>query len=67
MATQTDPANKEKYLLREKELREEQRKLRFNHALGQLDDTSKLRKNRKELARVLTTLSTINKMENKKA
>lgn len=49
----------EKYIAQEKELREQLRKLRFDNALGQLDDTSKIKKARRELARVLTYLKQI--------
>lgn len=37
-------------------LREEIAKLRFEHSLGKLKDTSQLKKKRRELARVLTEI-----------
>ena len=49
----------EKYIAQENELREQLRKMRFDNALGQLDDTSKIKKTRRELARVLTYLKQI--------
>lgn len=39
------------------ENKKELRKLRFDNALGQLSDTSKIKKKRKEIARVLTEMN----------
>lgn len=39
---------------KEKEFREEEFKLRFRHATGQLEKTDRLRKLRKDIARVKT-------------
>ena len=47
------------YVNKLNELRENFRKLRFELKLGQLDDTSKLKKTRKEIARVQTQISAI--------
>ncbi|HBE03488.1 MAG: 50S ribosomal protein L29 [Spirochaetes bacterium GWF1_41_5] len=52
--TNLEPA---RLLEREKEIRGEWRKLRFDKTLSKLQDTSKLKKCRKELARVLTQLT----------
>ncbi len=41
---------------KEKEFREEEFRLRFKHATGQLDKTDRLLKLRKEIARVKTIL-----------
>jgi large subunit ribosomal protein L29 len=41
---------------KEKEFREEEFKLRFRHATGQLEKTDRLRKVRKEIARVKTII-----------
>ena len=38
------------------EIRHELAKLRFDHALGQLKDTSLLKKRKKDLARILTVI-----------
>jgi large subunit ribosomal protein L29 len=43
------------------EIREAQFNLTFQHATGQLDNTSQLVKNRKDVARILTVLSEIDK------
>jgi large subunit ribosomal protein L29 len=40
-----------------KEIREAQFNLKFQHATGQLDNTAQLPKNRKDVARILTLLS----------
>lgn len=51
-------------LIQESEkIREEIRGLRFDIALSQLDDTSKIRSKKKELARVLTSLTKIKIIE----
>ncbi|HYA39949.1 MAG TPA: 50S ribosomal protein L29 [Syntrophobacteraceae bacterium] len=39
------------------EIREAQFNLKFQHATGQLDNTAQLTKNRKDVARILTLLS----------
>ena len=39
------------------EIREAQFNLKFQHATGQLDNTAQLPKNRKDIARILTILS----------
>jgi len=41
---------------KEKEFREEEFKLRFKHATGQLDKTARLRKLRRDIARVKTII-----------
>jgi large subunit ribosomal protein L29 len=41
---------------KEKEFREEEFKLRFRHATGQLEKTDRLRKLRKDIARVKTII-----------
>jgi len=41
---------------KEKEFREEEFKLRFRHATGQLEKTARLRSLRKEIARVKTIM-----------
>ena len=51
--------DKKKYTDQAKESRAKLRKLRFDNALSQLDDTSQIRKEKKELARVLTKLSSL--------
>lgn len=43
-------------LAKEKEFREEGFKLRFKHATGQLDKTSRLKQIRREVARVKTII-----------
>ncbi|MBN8215902.1 MAG: 50S ribosomal protein L29 [Spirochaetes bacterium] len=52
----TLPGNPEALKGRLGELREKIRKMRFDAAAGQLDDTSQIKKSRRELARVLTAL-----------
>lgn len=42
---------------KEKEFREEEFRLRFKHATGQLEKTGRLRQLRKEVARVRTILT----------
>ncbi len=51
------PEDRGKALERLKQDREKIRKLRFDHALGQLDDPSQIRKVRREIARVLTVVN----------
>jgi large subunit ribosomal protein L29 len=51
----------EKTLSREKELKADLRKARFDHALGQLDDTSKISKLKKDIARVKTKTHSVKK------
>ena len=46
----------EELLAKEKEFREEEFKLRFKHATGQLEKTDRLRKLRKDIARVKTII-----------
>ncbi len=46
----------EELAAKEKEFREEEFKLRFKHATGQLEKTARLRILRKEIARVKTIL-----------
>ena len=46
----------EELLTKEKEFREEEFKLRFRHATGQLEKTDRLRKLRKDIARVKTII-----------
>jgi ribosomal protein L29 len=52
----TIPGDSEALKGRMRELREKIRKMRFDFAAGQLDDTSQIKKSRRELARVLTSL-----------
>ena len=59
--------DKSKLLKQSAEAREELRKMRFDLALSQLNDTSKIHKKKKELARVQTMLSAIKKKELKKS
>jgi large subunit ribosomal protein L29 len=42
--------------VKEKEIREEEFKLRFKHATGQLDKTDRLRRLRRDIARVKTIM-----------
>jgi ribosomal protein L29 len=51
------PTSPELLVPRAKEIREKLRKFRFDHAMGQLDDTSQMRKAKRELARVMTAIS----------
>lgn len=51
------PEDREKALERLKQTRDKLRKLRFDHALGQLDDPSQIRKSRREIAKVLTVVN----------
>jgi large subunit ribosomal protein L29 len=46
----------EELAAKEKEFREEEFKLRFKHATGQLEKTDRLRKLRKDIARVKTII-----------
>jgi large subunit ribosomal protein L29 len=46
----------EELAAKEKEFREEEFKLRFKHATGQLDKTDRLTRLRKEIARVKTII-----------
>lgn len=46
----------EELAVKEKEFREEEFKLRFKHATGQLEKTDRLRKLRKDIARVKTII-----------
>jgi len=46
----------EELTAKEKEFREEEFKLRFRHATGQLEKTARLRNLRKEIARVKTIM-----------
>ena len=48
------------------EVRETLRKHRFDLAMSQLDDVSKIKKAKKELARILTRLSSLRKTEGEK-
>ena len=59
MSKETNTEDKKKYTDQVKEIRSKLRKLRFDNALSQLDDTSQIRKQKKELARVLTKLSSL--------
>jgi large subunit ribosomal protein L29 len=43
------------------ELREAQFNLKFQHATGQLENTAQVPKNRKEIARILTILSELDR------
>ena len=51
-----------KYVSKSNELKEDLRKLRFDNVLGQLDDTSKIKKIKKELARLATNITKIKKL-----
>ncbi len=42
---------------KEQELREDSLRLRFKNATGELEDTSKLKKTRKDIARIKTLIS----------
>ncbi len=42
--------------VKEKEFRQEEFKLRFRHATGQLDKTGRLRQIKKDIARVMTII-----------
>ncbi len=44
------------WLAKEKEFREEEFNLRFKHATGQLEKTARLRKLRRDIARVKTIM-----------
>ncbi|MBM3299400.1 MAG: 50S ribosomal protein L29 [Deltaproteobacteria bacterium] len=46
----------EELVAKEKEFREEEFKLRFKHATGQLEKTDRLKKLRRDIARVKTIL-----------
>ena len=59
MSKEINTEDKNKYTDQAKEIRANLRKLRFDNALSQLDDTSQIRKQKKELARVLTKLSSL--------
>jgi len=48
--------NADELVAKEKELREQLFKLRFQKAIGQLDNTNKLSETRRDVARVLTIL-----------
>ncbi len=48
--------SEEELATKEKEFREEEFQLRFKHATGQLEKTDRLRKLRKDIARVKTII-----------
>ncbi len=51
--------NDDERVQKEKELREELFNLKFQHAIGKLENTSRLRTIRKDIARILTMQSGI--------
>lgn len=55
--------DKAKLVQESEKIRSELRKLRFDLALSQLDDTSKIRQQKKEIARVSTKLTKIKELE----
>ena len=63
MAKDIKIEDKNKLVQQSADIRAELRKLRFDLALSQLDDTSKIKKKRKELAQVHTSLSKIKVLE----
>lgn len=64
MATVLNIDDLPKYKKQEIEIREQLRKLRFDHKLGQLDDPSQIKKNKAELARILTKMTQIERSGN---
>ncbi len=48
----------EELMAKERDLREDYFKLKFQHGVGQLENTSRLNQVRKDIARVMTALST---------
>jgi large subunit ribosomal protein L29 len=48
---------KDELILKLNDIREAQFNLTFQHATGQLDNTAQLPKNKKDIARILTVLS----------
>jgi large subunit ribosomal protein L29 len=47
----------EELMAKERDLREDYFKLKFQHGVGQLENTSRLNQVRKDIARVMTALS----------
>ena len=52
---------KDELLQKLNELREAQFNLKFQHATGQLENTAQVPKNRREIARILTILSELDR------
>jgi large subunit ribosomal protein L29 len=52
---------KDELLQKLNELREAQFNLKFQHATGQLENTAQVPKNRKDIARILTILSDLDR------
>jgi large subunit ribosomal protein L29 len=52
---------KDELVLKLNELREARFNLKFQHATGQLENTAQVPKNRREIARILTILSELDK------
>jgi large subunit ribosomal protein L29 len=50
--------SEEELMAKERDLREDYFKLKFQHGVGQLENTSRLNQVRKDIARVLTAKST---------
>ncbi len=53
--------SKDELLHKLDELQEAQFNLKFQHATGQLDNTAQLPKNRKDIARIMTIVSELDK------
>ena len=47
--------SEEELMAKERDLREDHFKLKFQHGVGQLENTGRLRQVRKDIARVMTT------------
>jgi large subunit ribosomal protein L29 len=52
---------KDELLQKLNELREAQFNLKFQHATGQLDNTAQMPKNRRDIARILTIMSDLDR------
>lgn len=57
--------NKNEMLLKVNEFKEELFNLRFQHGIGQLDNTSQLKKTKKIIARFKTVINEANKKDKK--
>lgn len=53
--------SKDELLRKMDELQEAQFNLKFQHATGQLDNTAQLPKNKKDIARIMTIMSELDK------
>ncbi len=60
-ATAFREMSRDELLVKLDELQQAQFNLKFQHATGQLDNTSQLPKNKKDMARILTILSEMDK------